>query len=112
MLNKNIKLILSIAFFVLAVWQFVDGEIGNGIMFTLLSGLIILFYFKNEIILATMFKLKKQDMDGAKSMLSKIKNPEGALTKKQFGYYNFLKGQFEFQTAPLKAEKGFSESYV
>ncbi len=105
MFNKNIKLVLAIASFVIGIWQFVDGNIGNGIMMTLLTGIFILLYFKNEIILATMFKLKKQDMDGAKALLSKIKAPEAALTKKQLGYYNFLKGQFEFQTAPQKAEK-------
>lgn len=105
MFNKNIKLVLAIAVFALAVWQFVDGNIGNGIMFILLAGMFMLLYFKNEIILATMFKLKKQDMEGASAMLNKIPSPEACLTKKQQGYYNFLKGQFEFQSAPLKAEK-------
>lgn len=105
MLNKNIKLIITVLLLSVAVWQFTDGQIGNGIMLTLLAGLVILLYFKNEIILATTFKLKKQDMDGAKLMLDKIKNPEGALTTKQLGYWNFLKGQFGYQESPLKSEK-------
>jgi hypothetical protein len=105
MLNKNIKLAISAGLLTIAVWQFSEGNIGNGIMLILIIALVILLYFKNEIILATMFKLKKQDMDGAKMMLEKIKNPEGALTKKQLGYWNFLKGQFGYQDAPLKSEK-------
>jgi len=105
MFNKNIKLGLAIAIFALAIWQFSLGHIGNGIMFTLLTVLPVLLYFKNEIILATMLKLKKQDMEGAATTLAKIKNPETALTKKQLGYWNFLKGQFEYQKTPLKAEK-------
>ena len=105
MFNKNIKLVLAIAALALATWQYADDEIGNGIMFTLLAGMFTLLYFKNEIIIATMFKMKRQDMEGAQNMLTKIKSPETALTKKQQGYWNFLKGQFEFQSAPMKAEK-------
>jgi len=105
MLNKNIKIIITVLLLSVATWQFTEGHIGNGVMLTLLAGLVVLLYFKNEIILATTFKLKKQDMEGAQLMLDKIKNPEGALTRKQLGYWNFLKGQFGYQEAPLKSEK-------
>jgi len=105
MFNKNIKLVLAIALLATAVWQFTEGNIGNGIMIILIVALVVLLYFKNEIILATTLKLKKQDMDGAKTMLDRIKNPEGALTRKQLGYWNFLKGQFGYQESPLKSEK-------
>ncbi len=105
MIHKNIKLLLIALILAVATWQFTDGHIGNGIMLTLVASLIILIYFKNEFILAATFKLKKHDMDGAKAILERIKNPEGALTKKQHGYFNFLKGQFEYQESPLKAEK-------
>ena len=97
MFNKNIKLVLAIALLATAVWQFAEGNIGNGIMIILIIALVVLLYFKNEIILATTLKLKKQDMDGAKIMLDRIKNPEG--------YWNFLKGQFGYQESPLKSEK-------
>ena len=104
MYNKNIKLVLAVAVFATSIWQFIEGNIGNGIMLVLLTGIFVLLYFKNEIILATMFKLKKQDMEGAERLLNKIKNPEGALTQKQQGYYNFLRGQFLMQTNPMQAE--------
>ena len=105
MFNKNIKLGIAITILAAAIWLFTEGQIGNGIMLILFASLFILLYFKNEMILATMFKLKKQDMEGAQNLISKIKNPESALTTKQLGYWNYLKGQFEYQTTPLKAEK-------
>ncbi len=105
MFNKNIKLTVAVALLIIVIWLFTDGQIGNGIMLILIASVFVLLYFKNEIILAVMFKLKKQDMEGAQRLLSKIKKPETALTKKQLGYWNFLKGQFEYQNTPLKSEK-------
>ncbi|MDX1463976.1 MAG: DUF2892 domain-containing protein, partial [Marinirhabdus sp.] len=49
MFNKNIKLVLGLAVIGLAVWQFVEGNIGNGIMYVLLSTIFFFLYFKNEI---------------------------------------------------------------
>ena len=50
MFPKIIKLILATAALALAVYQFVDGEIGNGIFAIVLAGMFVLLYFKNEII--------------------------------------------------------------
>jgi hypothetical protein len=52
-------------------------------------------------------KLRKQDFSGTEAWLSKIKNPQSALTKKQQGYYNFLKGIMVSQTNINAAEKFF-----
>ena len=57
MFNKNIKLVLAAGIIALAVWEFVEGNIGNGIMFLLLAGIFIFLYFKNEIILLAFLKL-------------------------------------------------------
>ena len=51
MINKNIKIILSSVSLGYAIYQFIEGFIGNGIFFTLLSVLILVLYFRNEIIL-------------------------------------------------------------
>jgi hypothetical protein len=51
MFNKNIKLILAGAIIAISIWQFFLGNIGNGIMFILLSLIFIFLYFKNEMIL-------------------------------------------------------------
>lgn len=105
MFNKNIKLILAAAFIGLAIYQFIEGFIGNGIFLLLIAGIFIFLYFKNEIILLSFLKLRKQDMDGTSKLLDKIKNPETALTQKQHGYYNYLKGIILSQTNITQAEK-------
>ena len=90
MFNKNIKLVLTVSVLALAVWQFIEGNIGNGIMYILLSSIFVFLYFKNEFILLSFLRLRKEDFPGAKKWLDKIKNPETSLIRKQQGYYNFL----------------------
>ena len=110
MYNKVIKLILAIGIFGYAIWQFIDGEIGNGIMFIFLSLIFLFLYFKNEFILLAFLRLRKQDFPGAKKWLDKIKNPEGALVKKQQGYLNYLNGIMVSQTNMNEAEKYFKKA--
>lgn len=110
MFNKNIKLILAVLIIAFAVYQFTENNIGNGIFLILLSLIPIFLYFKNEFILLAFLKLRKQDMDGAKKWLDKIKNPESALVKKQQGYYNYLNGIMVSQTNLTQAEKFFKKA--
>ncbi len=110
MFNKNIKLVLAGLVLAAAIWQFIEGYIGNGIMLVLLAGIFIFLYFKNEIILLAFLRLRKQDFPGAKKWLDKIKNPEAALTKKQQGYYWYLHGLMVSQTNITQAEKFFKRA--
>ncbi|MGB0981628.1 MAG: DUF2892 domain-containing protein [Winogradskyella sp.] len=110
MFNKNIKLVITALIIGYAVYQFTEGEIGNGIMYILLSLIFVFLYFKNELILLAFLKLRKQDFAGAKKWLDKIKNPEGALVKKQQGYLNYLNGIMVSQTNMNEAEKYFKKS--
>ncbi|BAO76824.1 membrane protein [Winogradskyella sp. PG-2] len=110
MFNKNIKLVIAALIIAFAVYQFTEGEIGNGIMYILLSTIFIFLYFKNEMILLAFLKLRKQDFPGTKKWLDKIKNPEGALVKKQQGYLNYLNGVMVSQTNMNEAEKYFKKA--
>ncbi|WP_228851153.1 tetratricopeptide repeat protein [Aegicerativicinus sediminis] len=110
MFNKNIKLVLAGLIIGYAVYQFTENNIGNGISLILLSLVFIFLYFKNEMILLAFLRLRKQDFDGAKKWLDKIKNPSSALVKKQQGYYNFLHGIMVSQTNMNEAEKYFKRS--
>ncbi len=110
MFNKNIKIVLAGIILAWAVWQFFQGNIGNGIMFILLSGIFIFLYFKNEMILMAFLRLRKQDFPGAKKWLDRIKDPETALTQKQQGYYWYLHGLMLSQTNITKAEKFFKKA--
>jgi tetratricopeptide (TPR) repeat protein len=110
MFNKNIKLAIAALLLATAVWQFTEGNIGNGIFIILLALIIVLLYFKNEYIILAFLKLRKQDFDGAKAWLDKIKNPEGALVRKQQGYYNYLNGLMVSQTNLSQSEKYFKKA--
>src|SRR6056297_2979354 len=98
MFNKNIKLVIAGLIIAYAVYQFIEGNIGNGISLVLLSLIFIFLYFRNEIILLAFLRMRKQDLAGTEKWLSKIKNPESALITKQQGYYNYLHGIIHSQT--------------
>lgn len=110
MFNKNIKLVLFVLVIATAVWQFTEDNIGNGIFLILFSLIFVLLYFKNEFIILAFLKLRKQDFEGAKGWLDKIKNPEAALVRKQQGYYNYLNGLMVSQTNLNAAEKYFKKA--
>jgi hypothetical protein len=110
MFHKNFKLIISALIIAFGVYQFIEGFIGNGIALILLSGIFIFLYFKNEMILLAFLILRKQDFEGARKWLDKIKNPEAALTQKQQGYFNYIHGLILSQTNMTKAEKYFKKA--
>jgi len=110
MFHKNIKLVIALLIFGTAIWQFVEGNIGNGIMFILLAAVFVFLYFKNELILLAFLRLRKQDFPGAKRWLDRIPNPEGALVQKQQGYYYYLNGLMVSQTNMNEAEKHFKKA--
>jgi tetratricopeptide (TPR) repeat protein len=110
MFHKNIKIVIAVLLVVLGVWQIVERNTGNGIFLILLTFFPIFLYFKNEYILLAFLRLRKQDFPGAHKWLNKIKNPEGALVKKQQGYYNYLNGLMVSQTNLNQAEKFFKKA--
>lgn len=110
MFHRNIKLIIAVLIFATSIWQFTESNIGNGIFLILLTIIPIFLYFKNEYILMAFLQLRKQNFEGAKKWLSKIKNPDTALVKKQQGYYNYLQGLMLSQTNLIQAEKYFKKA--
>jgi len=110
MFHKNIKLVLAGLIIAWAIFTFIYGSIVSGIMILLLAGIFIFLYFKNEMILMSFLRMRKQDFTGATKWLNKIKNPEAALTTKQQGYYNFLRGIMISQNNLTQAEKFFKKA--
>ena len=110
MFNKNIKLVLTFLIIAFAGYQFVQGEIGNGIFLILLSLIFVFLYFRNELILLSFLRMRKQDLEGTEKWLNRIKNPEAALTTKQQGYYNYLHGIIYSQKNLTQAEKYFRKA--
>lgn len=103
-MNKIIRLALAALVLALAVWLFIDGQIGNGIMVVLLSGLIVFSYFRNENILISFWHMRKNNFEKAEKSLDRIKSPEKSLTKGQQAYWYMLKGMIESQRGIGKAE--------
>lgn len=110
MFNKNFKLALAILTIGYSGYQFVLGNIGNGIALIFLALIFVFLYFRNEIILLAFLKMRKQDLEGTEHWLVKIKNPEGALTQKQQGYFNYLLGIIYSQKNLGQAEKYFRKA--
>ena len=110
MFNKNIKMVIAGILVAFAIYQFIEGNVGNGIFLILLAGIFIFLYFRNEMILLAFLRMRKQDLDGTEKWLSRIKNPEAALTKKQQGYYNYLYGIIYSQKNLTQAEKYFRKA--
>lgn len=104
MLNKIIRLTLTVALIGVAVWQFIEGNIGNGIMLTLLGLLVLFSFFRNENILIALWFLRSNKMEKAGKALNRIKNPEKSLIRSQLAYYYMLRGMIQSQSGIGKAE--------
>ena len=107
MFPKVIKLILAVLAFSFGIYQFIDDYIGNGIMMLLLSGMLVLLYFKNEMIFLAFLRLRKQDFEGTEKWLMRIPNIQRNLVRKQQGYYNYLLGIIHSQKNLTQSEKYF-----
>ncbi len=103
-MNKNLRLVLAGLVLALAIWMFIDGQIGNGILVVLISGLIVFTYFRNERILISFWFMRKNNFDKAEKSLNRIKDPEKSLIKSQQAYWYMLKGMIESQRGIGKAE--------
>ena len=110
MFPKIIKLILAIAFFLYGGYEFYESYIGNGIFLKLLSCMMVLLYFKNEMIFLAFLRLRKQDFQGTERWLNKIKSPERSLVRKQQGYFYYLHGIIQSQHNLTTAEKHFKKA--
>jgi hypothetical protein len=101
---QYIRLAATALIFGLSVYNFAQVKIGNGIMFLLLAGLVLLTYFRNERILMSFWYFRKSNMDKAEKILKGIKHPERDLIKSQAAYYYLLMGLIESQRGIGKAE--------
>jgi tetratricopeptide (TPR) repeat protein len=107
--NREIKLALGVIFLGLSVWQFSEGNIGNGIFTFLLAAIAILLLFFNENIILALFQMQKNDLGKAEKHLDRIVAPE-KLVKRQQAYYHFLRGNMAAQTNLNVAEKHFKQA--
>ena len=109
-MHKNIKLVTAIIIFVLAIWQFTESNIGNGIALIFATLIVLFLYVRNEYLLLAFLRLRKEDMDGAAKWLDKIKNPKAQLIKPQEAYYYLLKGTLTQRDNLAQSEKFFRQA--
>lgn len=109
MFNREIKIALSAILLGLSVWQFIEGNIGNGILLVLAVALVVLLLFKNERILVAFYYLRKNNMAKAQQMLDGIKKPE-KLMRANEAYYYYLNGLLQSQNGIGKSEKFFKKA--
>ena len=107
MLNKYIKISLTVILVALSVLSFIEGYIGWGIFALFVAAIVVLLIFRNERILMAFYHMRKGDMESAQASVEKIKDPDG-LVKGQRAYYYLLKGMMLSQTQGVhKTEKYF-----
>lgn len=105
MVIKFLKLIIAGLLLISSVFAFIEGEISYGILTVLVSGLFVLFYFKNERNLIALFFIRKNKFLAADKILNTVKRPENMIMS-QMGYYYFLSGLVASQKQEIsKAEK-------
>lgn len=110
MVQLILKIALSAASLVWSIFQFIDGNIGNGIFFVFIAIFIALFIFWNETLLLVFWQLRKGDMAKAGKILDRIKDPK-YLVKRQQAYYFYLKGLTSAQDKGIfEAEKYFKRA--
>lgn len=88
---RHLNLVIAALILALAVWQFSKVHIGNGIMFVLLTGIPVFFWFISPINLLAFWFIRKQNMPQAMKILAWQKYPE-MLRKNQEAYYYYLNG--------------------
>ncbi|HEX4887600.1 MAG TPA: DUF2892 domain-containing protein [Luteibaculaceae bacterium] len=107
MFNREIKYTLAGLLFALTVYQFIEVNIGYGIMLLLATGLVVLSIFRHENLIMALYYMRKQDLSKAQVQLDKIKAPH-KLIKSQEAYYHYLNGLISMQQQGLgKSEKFF-----
>lgn len=91
MIGLIIKIVLSLASFAYTIFLFGTGSWGWGIVMILVTALIVLTIFRNEMILLAFNQMRLQNQEKAVSYLDKIKQPQ-YLVKGQRAYYYYLNG--------------------
>ncbi|MGE9516542.1 MAG: DUF2892 domain-containing protein [Solitalea-like symbiont of Acarus siro] len=107
---KFVRPLLGILFVVIAIWLFALGYNFLGVVASIISVLLIVFYFFNEKIMLTFLLLKRNKMNEARKLLESIKNPEKLLTSRQQGTYYFMLGSAQGQDKLFQSEKFFKRA--
>ncbi len=100
------RIVLSVGLFALSIYQFWDGEIGNGIFILLLTIIAAITIYFNEVMLLVFLNVRKGNFEKADKRLDLIKKPD-LMVKGQEAYYYLMRGMILMQGNQM----GKSESF-
>ena len=100
------RIILSSLLLALSVYEFWDGEIGNGIFVLLLMLIAIITIYFNEVMVMVFLNVRKGNFDKAEKRLDLIKKPE-LMVKGQEAYYYLMRGMILIQKNNMTKSEGF-----
>ncbi len=109
MVRKYLRLIIASVLFLGSIFLFIKGFIFLGILAVLFSAIVAFSHFRNENIVIAFYYLRKNNMQAAGNVLSRIKHPE-LLVKSQEAYFYYLTGMIEGQRNISKAEKSLKKA--
>ncbi|MDK7374688.1 MULTISPECIES: hypothetical protein [Weeksella] len=104
-MNKYLKLVLAGVLIISGIYLFTDRAYGWGFIMLFLAIFPIVFYFRNENIIMAFWFMRKQEVEKAKKWLNRITNQETQLIRKQWGYFNYMKGITEAEDNIAVSEK-------
>ncbi|MCL3782584.1 DUF2892 domain-containing protein [Prolixibacteraceae bacterium JC049] len=110
MIGKFVRLIVGGVLLASSILLYIKGFTGFGVLTTILSGISVLFHFKNEKNLMAFALIRKNKLQAAGNLLRKVKHPE-KMVKSQEAYHYYLLGLVEAQEyKKAKAEKLFKKA--
>ena len=110
MIRKYLRLIIAGILFLGSIFLFVEGMVSLGIWSLLVSGLFVLFHFKNMMNLLAFYFVRKNKFEKAAGILDRVKHPE-RMIKGQEAYHYYLSGLIASQKQNnSKADKAFKKA--
>lgn len=100
------RIVISALLLAFSVYEFIDGEIGNGIFTLLIMAIVIITIWFNEVMLMVFLAVRKGNFDKADKRLNLIKKPE-LMVAGQEAYYYLMRGMILTQQNQMSKSESF-----
>ncbi len=105
------RIVLATLLLAFSVYEFWDGEIGNGIFILLLMLIVIITIWFNEVMLMVFLSVRKGNFDTAEKRLDLIKKPE-LMVNGQEAYYYLMRGMVLIQKNQMSKSEAFFKKAI
>ena len=100
------RIVISALLLAFSVYEFIDGEIGNGIFTLLIMAMVIITIWFNEVMLMVFLAVRKGNFEKADKRLNLIKKPE-LMVAGQEAYYYLMRGMILTQQNQMSKSESF-----